>query len=55
MELPDGTSPLLSRFYTFHGPSFQNSVVPSLYKSLNSEGTGADGEFGEVESVVAKV
>jgi hypothetical protein len=56
MELPDGTSPLLSRLYTFHGPNFRNAIAPPLHKSINSESIGADGgEFGEVESVVAEV
>ncbi|RIA92291.1 hypothetical protein C1645_765441 [Glomus cerebriforme] len=56
MELPNGTSPLLSRLYTFHGPNFRNSVAPPLHKSVNSDGIGIDGgEFGEVESVVAEL
>lgn len=56
MELPDGTSPLLTRLYTFHGPNFRNAVAPPLHKSINTEGIGADGgEFGEIESVVAEV
>ncbi|RGB28930.1 hypothetical protein C1646_714696 [Rhizophagus diaphanus] len=56
MELPDGTSPLLTRLYTFHGPNFRNAVAPPLHKSINAEGIGADGgEFGEVESVVAEL
>ena len=56
MELPDGTSPLLSRLYIFHGPNFRNAVAPPLHRSVNSDGIGGDGrEFGEVESVVAEV
>ncbi|CAB4406148.1 unnamed protein product [Rhizophagus irregularis] len=56
MELPDGTSPLLTRLYTFHGPNFRNAVAPPLHKSINTEGIGADGgEFGEIESVVAEL
>jgi hypothetical protein len=55
MELPDGSSPLLSRLYTFHGPNFRNAVQPPLHRNVNSDSIGDGGEFGEVESVVAEV
>ncbi|CAI2171113.1 2419_t:CDS:10 [Funneliformis geosporum] len=56
MELPDGTSPLLSRLYTFHGSSFQNAIAPPLHRSKNSDGIGGGLiEFGEFESVVAEL
>ncbi|CAG8441338.1 1435_t:CDS:2 [Diversispora eburnea] len=56
LELPDGTSPILSRLYTFHGSNFRTSVVPSLTRGTNSENVGSrNGEIGEIESVIAEL
>ncbi|CAG8559888.1 240_t:CDS:2, partial [Acaulospora colombiana] len=54
-ELPDGTSPLLSRLYTFNGTNFHNAVVPSLTRSASSENRVGSGETGEIESVIAEL
>ncbi|CAG8623001.1 4756_t:CDS:2, partial [Funneliformis caledonium] len=55
MELPDGTSPLLSRLYTFHGSSFLNAIAPPLHRNKNSDGIGSGLLEFEVESVVAEL
>ncbi|CAG8695122.1 8248_t:CDS:1 [Acaulospora morrowiae] len=54
LELPDGTSPLLSRLYAFHGSSFRTANVPSLARSASSENRVGN-DIGEIESVVAEL
>ncbi|RIB26842.1 hypothetical protein C2G38_2162196 [Gigaspora rosea] len=55
LELPDGTSPLLSRLHTYHGANFRNVTVPPLLRNANPENMGCNGDLGEVESVVAEL
>ncbi|CAG8807823.1 33886_t:CDS:2, partial [Racocetra persica] len=55
LELPDGTSPLLSRLHTYHGANFRNVTAPPLPRNANPENMGCNGDLGEVESVVAEL
>ncbi|CAG8464098.1 19863_t:CDS:2 [Racocetra fulgida] len=55
LELPDGTSPLLSRLHTYHGANFRNVTAPPLPRNVNPENMGCNGDLGEVESVVAEL
>ncbi|CAG8517869.1 12557_t:CDS:10 [Ambispora gerdemannii] len=56
LELPDGTSPLLSHLYIYHGTSFRSTIPPPLIRSSNADGIAASTEeVGEVETVIAKL
>ncbi|CAG8491376.1 5506_t:CDS:10 [Ambispora leptoticha] len=54
VELPDGTSPLLSHLYIYQGANFRSAVSPPLIRGSNTDGIAASTEeVGEIESVVA--
>ncbi|KAG9299643.1 hypothetical protein G9A89_020814 [Geosiphon pyriformis] len=59
LELPDGTSPLLSHLYIFHGANFRSAVAPPLIRNVNVNvdgmGSGGGSEVGEIESVIARL
>ena len=56
MELPDKSSPLLSRLYLYNGTDYRKPVVPPLTRNIILDGIGRSNEDNiEIESVVVEV
>ncbi|CAG8627547.1 8467_t:CDS:10, partial [Paraglomus brasilianum] len=56
LELPGGTSPLLTRLYIYQGPNFRTPSEPVLIRSASNENIGGYwSDAGEVESVIAEL
>ncbi|CAG8518124.1 9392_t:CDS:10 [Paraglomus occultum] len=56
LELPGGTSPLLTRLYIYQGSNFRTPSEPVLIRSTGNENIGGYwSDAGEVESVIAEL